>query len=157
MDRGAWQVIVHGIAKNWTWLSNYHQLFALLSLLCFCSSLFAPSWFFSLLSSSFNSHPLSSLIFIIMINWCLMSIYYGPFIMDHLLWTVVSLRMHSPSLSLMITLWGGHSCYPSVEARLKELKLLKTTAASSAKMFWLQVFKTLILFSFLSLCFLFCT
>ena len=141
--RGAWQATVHGIMKNWTWLSNYHELFAWLSLLCFCSSLFAPSWFFSLLSSSFNSHPLLSLIFIIMINLCLMSIYYAPE-------TVVSVCMHSPNLSLMITLRGRHSCYPSVEMRLKELKLLKTTAASSAKMFWLQVFKTRILFPFLS-------
>ena len=26
MDRGAWQAIVHGVAKSWTWLSNYHSL-----------------------------------------------------------------------------------------------------------------------------------
>ena len=24
MDRGAWQAAVHGIAKNWTWLGNFH-------------------------------------------------------------------------------------------------------------------------------------
>ena len=23
MDRGAWQTIVHGVAKSWTWLSNF--------------------------------------------------------------------------------------------------------------------------------------
>ena len=23
MDRGAWQATVHGVAKSWTWLSNY--------------------------------------------------------------------------------------------------------------------------------------
>ena len=26
MDRGAWQATVHGVAKSWTWLSNYHSL-----------------------------------------------------------------------------------------------------------------------------------
>ena len=24
MDRGAWQATVHGVAKNWTWLSSWH-------------------------------------------------------------------------------------------------------------------------------------
>ena len=24
MDRGAWQATVHGVAKSWTWLTNYH-------------------------------------------------------------------------------------------------------------------------------------
>ena len=26
MDRGAWQATVHGVAKSWTWLSNFHSL-----------------------------------------------------------------------------------------------------------------------------------
>ena len=26
MDRGAWQATVHGVAKSWTWLSNYKEL-----------------------------------------------------------------------------------------------------------------------------------
>ena len=29
MDRGAWQVTVHGVANNWTWLSNFNYLFIL--------------------------------------------------------------------------------------------------------------------------------
>ena len=24
MDRGAWQVTVHGVTKSWTWLRNFH-------------------------------------------------------------------------------------------------------------------------------------
>ena len=28
MDRGTWQAIVHGVAKSWTWLSNFHFHFA---------------------------------------------------------------------------------------------------------------------------------
>ena len=24
MDRGAWEVVVHGVTKSWTWLSNWH-------------------------------------------------------------------------------------------------------------------------------------
>ena len=28
MDRGAWQTTVHGIAKNWTRLSNFHFYFS---------------------------------------------------------------------------------------------------------------------------------
>ena len=27
MDRGAWQAIVHGVAKSWTRLSNFQQIF----------------------------------------------------------------------------------------------------------------------------------
>ena len=26
MDRGAWQATVHGVAKSWTQLSDYHSL-----------------------------------------------------------------------------------------------------------------------------------
>ena len=26
MDREAWQAAVHGVAKNWTWLSNWTEL-----------------------------------------------------------------------------------------------------------------------------------
>ena len=29
MDRGAWQAIVHGVAKSWTWLSDWHFHFSL--------------------------------------------------------------------------------------------------------------------------------
>ena len=24
MHRGVWQAIVHGVAKSWTWLNDYH-------------------------------------------------------------------------------------------------------------------------------------
>ena len=26
MDRGAWWAIAHGVAKSWTWLSNWEQV-----------------------------------------------------------------------------------------------------------------------------------
>ena len=29
MDRGAWQATVHGIAKSWTWLSDFDFHFSL--------------------------------------------------------------------------------------------------------------------------------
>ena len=32
MDRGAWQVTVHGVPKRWTWLSDFHYLWS--AILC---------------------------------------------------------------------------------------------------------------------------
>ena len=26
MDRVAWRAVIHGVAKNWTWLSNWTEL-----------------------------------------------------------------------------------------------------------------------------------
>ena len=33
MDREAWHAAVHGVAKNWTWLSNWAELIVLFILL----------------------------------------------------------------------------------------------------------------------------
>ena len=40
MDRGAWQAIVHEVAKSWPWLSNWTTIRTLekLSLVCTCST-----------------------------------------------------------------------------------------------------------------------
>ena len=35
MDRGAWQAVVHGVAKSRTWLSNFHFFFSLRDKLIF--------------------------------------------------------------------------------------------------------------------------
>ena len=54
MDRGAWWAIVHGVAKSWTWLSDFHITFKQ----PFKNHPDKDVWSFqgSLISLSFNFH-----------------------------------------------------------------------------------------------------
>ena len=73
MDRGAWQAIVQGVAKSWTWLSEWRFHF-------YCKGILAPNrslrilqwlvfdlWYKSLLATT---HRLD----MIFLNWCCHSV-----------------------------------------------------------------------------------
>ena len=116
MDKGAWQAIVHGVTKSWTWLSNQAQ--------CCCNKISQTWWFEAI--GIFLSHSGGQKSQIKMLarpcslegsrGGCSLALYSFPVIIDNFWCSLACGRNFNPLISASIFTWPSSLCvclYPN--------------------------------------------